>query len=123
MSAGALKGISQLTPLVSAVANPASLLRHYAEFTRALTCLTKFGEEIDISATAKSFRISSVNSSRSAFAVFVFDPKFFSRYDLLEGQEGPMARMFSLLGKVRGIARAIGCEEGGKLVESRGMEG
>lgn len=60
-------------------------------------------QDIDVSATAQHFKISSINSSRSAFGVFNFDPDFFSRYDL-QSQPGETAHVsFSVTAKVRSL--------------------
>lgn len=53
-----------------------------AELTRALVCLTKFGDEIDVSCSVHQVKLSSVNSSRSAFGLFVLNKSFFSKYNL-----------------------------------------
>ncbi|KAM0746050.1 hypothetical protein T439DRAFT_330033 [Meredithblackwellia eburnea MCA 4105] len=53
------------------------------EFSRCLTCLTRFGDDIDIAASPKHLKLSSINSSRSAFGVITFQPTFFGKYELL----------------------------------------
>ncbi|GAA6021631.1 hypothetical protein JCM11491_001245 [Sporobolomyces phaffii] len=52
-------------------------------FVRALTCLTRFGEELDFLVTATRCSISTVNSSRTAFAVVHLYPSLFDSYALL----------------------------------------
>lgn len=74
-----------------------------AEFTRALTCLTKIGDEIDVSMAHEwGLKLSAVNSSRSAFGVFVFSEEFFSLFHLEGDDEVPrkQAVTFSVVGKV-----------------------
>ncbi|GAA5847665.1 hypothetical protein JCM5353_006857 [Sporobolomyces roseus] len=51
-------------------------------FTRALTCLSKFGEELDFLVTRERVSISTVNSSRTAFGVVHFYPNFFQQFAL-----------------------------------------
>ncbi|GAA5940090.1 uncharacterized protein JCM15063_001700 [Sporobolomyces koalae] len=53
-------------------------------FTRALTCLTRFGDELDFLVTRTKTSISTVNSSRTAFAVVHLYPRFFQHYALLD---------------------------------------
>ncbi|GAA5964577.1 hypothetical protein JCM3765_005242 [Sporobolomyces pararoseus] len=57
-------------------------------FTRALTCLTKFGEELDFLANSEKVSISSVNSSRTGFSVIHFFENFFINYKLLPQTQG-----------------------------------
>ncbi|KAH6914390.1 Rad9-domain-containing protein [Coprinopsis sp. MPI-PUGE-AT-0042] len=49
-------------------------------FTRALTCLSKYGEEMTIYATPNAFSLSTVNSAKSAYCRFKFSSDFFSKY-------------------------------------------
>ncbi|KAL8280610.1 hypothetical protein RQP46_006933 [Phenoliferia psychrophenolica] len=107
------------------------------EFSRCLTCLTRFGEDIDVSATAQHFKISSINSSRSAFGVFNFDPDFFSRYDLIAqpGGESPhvsfsvTAKAFLAPLKPRSAASIESCsisltnENPERIIDDDGIEG
>ncbi|KAI0358088.1 hypothetical protein OH77DRAFT_1421371 [Trametes cingulata] len=52
-------------------------LRH---LTRALTCLSKFGEELTIIATPETFALSSTNQSLTAYGRFKYAKSFFSKY-------------------------------------------
>ncbi|ORY88023.1 Rad9-domain-containing protein [Leucosporidium creatinivorum] len=57
-------------------------------FTRSLACLTKFGQDLDFSCSRTQLKLSSVNPSRSAFALIDFKPAFFSRYDVDPPKDG-----------------------------------
>lgn len=77
------------------------------EFKNSILSLTKFGEEIDISASKDFFRLSSVNSSRSAFGVITFNSNFFQEYSILnnnnnnqEEEEENLTKSFCVTGKV-----------------------
>ncbi|KAI0695357.1 Rad9-domain-containing protein [Cerioporus squamosus] len=48
--------------------------------TRALTCLSKFGEEVILVATPETLALSSTNSSNSAYGRFKYPRSFFSKY-------------------------------------------
>ncbi|KDR75080.1 hypothetical protein GALMADRAFT_69752 [Galerina marginata CBS 339.88] len=50
--------------------------------TRALTCLSKYGDELSIYATPEFLSLSSTNSSKSAYCRFKYERQFFSRYRL-----------------------------------------
>ncbi|KAI0330901.1 hypothetical protein GY45DRAFT_1302015 [Cubamyces sp. BRFM 1775] len=52
-------------------------LKHW---TRALTCLSKFGDELTIIATPETFALSATNQSMSAYGRFKYARSFFSRY-------------------------------------------
>ncbi|KAI0031448.1 Rad9/Ddc1, partial [Vararia minispora EC-137] len=66
-------------------------------FTRALTCLTKYGDDLTIYATPDSLSFSTTNSSMSAYCRFRYDKLFFSRYltggnkKSQRGRKGPYA--------------------------------
>lgn len=52
-----------------------------AQLHDALSCLAKFDENISLEATAQEFRISSLNSSKTAYASFAFNGSlFFEKY-------------------------------------------
>ncbi|RDX50973.1 hypothetical protein OH76DRAFT_1379988 [Lentinus brumalis] len=55
----------------------ATALKH---LTRALTCLSKFGEEVILVATPETLALSSTNSSNSAYGRFKYPRSFFSKY-------------------------------------------
>ncbi|PIL25203.1 hypothetical protein GSI_13092 [Ganoderma sinense ZZ0214-1] len=48
--------------------------------TRALTCLSKFGDDLVIVATSETFALSSTNSAMTAYGRFKYPRSFFSRY-------------------------------------------
>ena len=49
-------------------------------FTRALACLSRYGDDLVINANPDSVLIQSVNSAKSAYCSFEYKPEFFSRY-------------------------------------------
>ncbi|TFK68700.1 hypothetical protein BDN72DRAFT_820974 [Pluteus cervinus] len=49
-------------------------------FIRALTCLSRYGDELTLYATFESLSLSATNSSKSAYCRFKFDRQFFSKY-------------------------------------------
>ncbi|KAG5733244.1 Cell cycle checkpoint control protein RAD9A [Termitomyces sp. T112] len=51
-------------------------------FTKALTCLSKYGDELSMYATPDSLSLSGTNSSKSAYCRFKYEKSFFSRYGL-----------------------------------------
>ena len=50
------------------------------ELIRALVCLSKFGEQVVLSATPDALSLSATNTSMSAFGRFKYARSFFSRY-------------------------------------------
>ncbi|KLO17135.1 hypothetical protein SCHPADRAFT_994599 [Schizopora paradoxa] len=61
-------------------------------FTKALTCLSKYGENITIRASQDSLSLSSLNSSHSAYCNFKYNRDFFQRYSLSKSNDpGPSA--------------------------------
>ncbi|KAK4047020.1 hypothetical protein OIV83_005706 [Microbotryomycetes sp. JL201] len=68
-------------------------------FTRALACLTKFGEDIDLSVGRSELKLSSVNASRSAFGLVAFRSDFFARYDVHRRASGSRNLTLSVNGK------------------------
>lgn len=62
------------------------LLRHVAilklAFTRALICLSKYGEEMTLNATPDEITLSCTNSSMTAYCSFKYSRDFFQRYNL-----------------------------------------
>ncbi|KAI1793456.1 Rad9-domain-containing protein [Ganoderma leucocontextum] len=48
--------------------------------TRALTCLSKFGDDLVIVATSETFALSSTNTAMTAYGRFKYPRSFFSRY-------------------------------------------
>lgn len=57
-------------------------------FSKALNCLSKYGDELSIFATSESLSFSATNSSKSAYCRFKYDRAFFSRYRLGAFQTG-----------------------------------
>lgn len=57
------------------------------DFRSALQCLTKLGEDLDFSCAPDRLSVSTVNSSRTAFGIVHFYPRFFTRYDIAD-QDG-----------------------------------
>ncbi len=53
-----------------------------AAFTKALTCLSRYGEELSLYATAEFLSFSATNSSKSAYCRFKYEKQFFSKYNL-----------------------------------------
>ncbi|PPQ63670.1 hypothetical protein CVT24_004555 [Panaeolus cyanescens] len=51
-------------------------------FTRALTCLSKYGDELSIYGTPAILSLSTTNSSKSAYCRFKYENAFFSRYSV-----------------------------------------
>ncbi|GLB37678.1 putative rad9 [Lyophyllum shimeji] len=51
-------------------------------FTKALTCLSKYGDELSIYATPDSLSLSATNSSKSAYCRFKYEKIFFSKYNV-----------------------------------------
>ncbi|KAJ7262222.1 Rad9-domain-containing protein [Mycena haematopus] len=51
-------------------------------FTRALTCLSRYGEDLAIVATPESISLSTTNSSKSAYCRFKYGRQFFSKYSV-----------------------------------------
>lgn len=57
-----------------------------AAFTKALTCLSKYGDELSIHATPDSLALSATNSSKSAYSRFKYERLFFSKYSVGAGE-------------------------------------
>lgn len=57
-------------------------------FTKALTCLSKYGDELSIYGTPDYLSFSATNSSKSAFCLFKYEKQFFSRYRLGTASSG-----------------------------------
>lgn len=51
-------------------------------FTRALQTLSRIGDDLDFSCTSARLSISTVNSSRTAFGIVHFYPRFFGLYEV-----------------------------------------
>ncbi|KAG1839043.1 Rad9-domain-containing protein [Suillus subalutaceus] len=54
-------------------------------FIRALTCLSRYGDDVVISANPEHLFLSATNSSLSAYCCFKFGRRFFSRYKFRDG--------------------------------------
>ncbi|GAA6051798.1 hypothetical protein JCM3770_004978 [Rhodotorula araucariae] len=60
------------------------------QFTRALACLARIGDELDFSAAHQRLSISTVNSSRTAFGIAHFYSRFFADFRLADlAADGP----------------------------------
>ncbi|KAL4078438.1 Rad9-domain-containing protein [Scleroderma yunnanense] len=57
-------------------------------FTRALTCLSRYGDDLVIHADAEYLSLSTTNSSLSAYCRFKYSTRFFSRYRVGNGVNG-----------------------------------
>ncbi|KAJ3762382.1 Rad9-domain-containing protein [Lentinula raphanica] len=57
-------------------------------FTRALTCLSRYGEELCIYASSETLSLFCTNSSKSAYCRFKFNKEFFSRYRVGDPAKG-----------------------------------
>ena len=51
-----------------------------AALTKALTCISKFGDDLTIVAGAEKLSLCATNSSMSAYCCFKYDKQFFTRY-------------------------------------------
>jgi hypothetical protein len=65
----------------------------HAAFTKALTCLSRYGDDLTIYGTPETLSISATNSSMSAYCRFKYSKQFFSRYNV-----GPSQRDDGALG-------------------------
>lgn len=54
-------------------------------FIRALTCLSRYGDDVVISANPEQLSLSATNSSLSAYCCFKYGRRFFSRYKFRDG--------------------------------------
>jgi hypothetical protein len=57
-------------------------------FTKALICLSKYGDELSIYATPERLSLSATNSSKSAYCRIKYEKDFFTRYRVADHQEG-----------------------------------
>lgn len=55
---------------------------HSVVLTKALFCLSRYGEELTIFVTRDDLALSTTNTSQSAFCRFKYRRQFFSRYNL-----------------------------------------
>lgn len=101
----------------------ADLISKNPAFTKALTCLSKYGDELFISATQDYLSLSATNSSKSAYCRVKYATPFFSRYSVgdthrfnRDEQEDPEAEgsmvqvTGQLLTKVRHSRSKFECE-------------
>ncbi|KAK0225862.1 Rad9-domain-containing protein [Armillaria fumosa] len=49
-------------------------------FTKALTCISRYGDELTLNATPECISLSATNSSKSAYCRFKYDRQFFQKY-------------------------------------------
>ncbi|KZV74506.1 hypothetical protein PENSPDRAFT_625733 [Peniophora sp. CONT] len=63
--------------------------------TRALTCLSRYGDEVTVYGTPEGLSLSATNSSKSAYCRFRYEKAFFSKYNIGDasssGRRGPYA--------------------------------
>jgi cell cycle checkpoint control protein RAD9A len=57
-------------------------------FVRALTCLSRYGDELLIHATTQTLSFSVTSSSMSAYSRFMWDRQFFVRYQIGSSNKG-----------------------------------
>ncbi|KAF8829026.1 hypothetical protein HHX47_DHR3000889 [Lentinula edodes] len=57
-------------------------------FTRALACLSRYGEELCIYASSETLSLFCTNSSKSAYCRFKFNKEFFSKYRVGDPSKG-----------------------------------
>ncbi|KAK8157098.1 Rad9-domain-containing protein [Phyllosticta citrichinensis] len=66
----------------------------------ALVCLSKFSESVSLEARRERLSLTALNSSKTAFASFSLDPRFFSRYEFSPSQSSIDGRFtFSIYNK------------------------
>lgn len=75
-------------------------------FTKALFCLSKYGDDLTLHATADVLALSTTNSSKSAYCRFRLAKTFFSRYHLqtssdTDSDELPETVVGQVLAKVK----------------------
>lgn len=58
------------------------LISFIIAFTKALTCLSRYGEELSIFATTEFLSFSATNAAKSAYCRFKYDKQFFSKFKL-----------------------------------------
>jgi len=80
LDAFSLKGVYQVSQIHQQKA------KTLTAFTKALTCLQKYGDELSVYATPEFLSFSATNSSKSAYCRFKYEKRFFSRYRLGGGQ-------------------------------------
>lgn len=82
LSAAALKRTSSTHSLLRY-----TLIQREA-FIRALTCLSRYGDDLVLYADTRHFTLSATNSSLSAYCRFRYGRMFFSRYRVGGGANG-----------------------------------
>ncbi|KAK0461319.1 Rad9-domain-containing protein [Desarmillaria tabescens] len=51
-------------------------------FTKALTCISRYGDELTLNATPECLSLSATNSSKSAYCRFKYESQFFQKYKI-----------------------------------------
>ncbi|KAJ7593908.1 Rad9-domain-containing protein [Mycena floridula] len=69
-------------------------------FTRALTCISKYGDEMCIYATSEDISFSATNSSKSAYCRFRYDRQFFTKYSLGVSRTEGVEEVVNLTGQL-----------------------
>ncbi|KAL1670054.1 Rad9/Ddc1, partial [Schizophyllum commune] len=71
-----------------------------ARFTKALFCLSKYGEELSLQATNDTLSLSATNSAKSAYCRLKYDKQFFSRYNIARPPDQPLDYEPEVLGQL-----------------------
>ncbi|KAI5890530.1 uncharacterized protein SCHCODRAFT_02632118 [Schizophyllum commune H4-8] len=69
-------------------------------FTKALFCLSKYGEELSLQATNDTLSLSATNSAKSAYCRLKYDKQFFSRYNIARPPDQPLDYEPEVLGQL-----------------------
>ncbi|KAL1744775.1 Rad9/Ddc1, partial [Schizophyllum fasciatum] len=69
-------------------------------FTKALFCLSRYGEEISLHATPDTLSLSATNSAKSAYCRLKYDKQFFSRYNIARHPDLPAEHEPEVLGQL-----------------------
>ena len=62
------------------------------EFTRSLTCISKYGDEMVIHSDPDSLLLTSISQAKTAFCSFTYERSFFVRYVAPQAVEGNDSR-------------------------------
>ena len=74
-------------------------------FTKALFCLSKYGEELSLQATNDTLSLSATNSAKSAYCRLKYDKQFFSRYHIARPPDQPLDYEPEVLGQLTARVR------------------
>ena len=70
------------------------------DLTRALTCVSKFGDDLTIVAGLERLSLCTTNSSMSAYCCFKYDKQFFTRYHVEEQTTDPFGDDINISGQL-----------------------